>query len=659
LPGGNTTGRVVEWGVRVRYTGVLIGVVVLALLLSLGLAWQRHRLEASNKRVEVAVNWAEVVALAERVGEDPFDLLLRFKAAGATAVLLKEQNLGDLENRLVWVKGGNELIAEGFRGGAKLEPMYTYIITRDRALWKRLVYHLENKVPRGMPVDSRDLGEVFVVGMPLVKGDLGLFPLGFNPAGLQAAVEAGMGIIPQLRSWPQVRQDSLAAALAPLADYADHISLFLFNDGLLPGFPNPAATRWMADELKGLGNPPVGIIEFTNQKGLPELVRFTGKNAIRLHSIGERMGSISPQAAVDQFALAASERNIRAVFARFFFRWDNPDWIGSNLAYVTKVTQALEDKGLSTGRPVPFGSLQGSRLVLLVIGWGVVAAGMLLLELMGLRRVAVVLGTLVALLWTVAVLVNQLEPARKLMALGAALVLPTLGVVAMAGVRTTGTRGAVTALWVTSLVSLAGALLVVGLLWDVNYMLKLEEFRGVKVAHLLPLLMVAFILGAWPMRERWPGWVVSGLSRPLNLALVLGVVAVAAVVYVYLARTGNDAPGLSTAMEKQVRYLLGQWLEVRPRTKEFLVGHPFLVLAFYLGYRHRLLPLFVVGAVGQVSIVNTFAHLHTPLAVSMVRTFHALWLGSLAGMVLIMIYHLGLAAYTRYGPGLWERYHYE
>lgn len=41
--------------------------------------------------------------------------------------------------------------------------------------------------------------------------------------------------------------------------------------------------------------------------------------------------------------------------------------------------------------------------------------------------------------------------------------------------------------------------------------------------------------------------------------------------------------------------------------------------------------LVLMGLLGQISLLNSFAHLHTPLVVTLVRTVHGLWLGSLVG----------------------------
>jgi hypothetical protein len=86
-----------------------------------------------------------------------------------------------------------------------------------------------------------------------------------------------------------------------------------------------------------------------------------------------------------------------------------------------------------------------------------------------------------------------------------------------------------------------------------------------------------------------------------------------------------------------LRSLLDRFM-VRPRTKEFLIGHPALVATLVLAARGAgrswLLPLVLVGAIGQVSMVNSFCHLHTPLALTIARTFNGLWIGVLLGLML-------------------------
>jgi hypothetical protein len=49
------------------------------------------------------------------------------------------------------------------------------------------------------------------------------------------------------------------------------------------------------------------------------------------------------------------------------------------------------------------------------------------------------------------------------------------------------------------------------------------------------------------------------------------------------------------------------------------------------------LPIFVVGVIGQVSILNTFCHTHTPLHLSLIRDVTGLVFGTVLGLALFWI----------------------
>jgi hypothetical protein len=66
-----------------------------------------------------------------------------------------------------------------------------------------------------------------------------------------------------------------------------------------------------------------------------------------------------------------------------------------------------------------------------------------------------------------------------------------------------------------------------------------------------------------------------------------------------------------------------------------------LAVALALRNRRAWLPLVaLLAGVGQVSLVNTFCHFHTPLVVSLLRTGHGLWIGALIGVAVILVWRL-------------------
>jgi thiamine transporter ThiT len=66
-----------------------------------------------------------------------------------------------------------------------------------------------------------------------------------------------------------------------------------------------------------------------------------------------------------------------------------------------------------------------------------------------------------------------------------------------------------------------------------------------------------------------------------------------------------------------------------------------MLLTLYYGWRFRGGPvLLALGAIGQVSLINSFAHMHTPILITIIRTGWGLGLGIVLGLVLLGLLHL-------------------
>ena len=265
------------------------------------------------------------------------------------------------------------------------------------------------------------------------------------------------------------------------------------------------------------------------------------------------------------------------------------------------------------------------------------------------------------LVWAVLLMKQELL-ASKLAALAAAICFPSLSaVLVLKGLdRTEAGRGslvqAVISLLLMSLGTLAGAVMMSSLLADTTFMLKLNSFTGVKAAHLIPLLFVPPIL--WLREKNWQGLLrdtAQGNVKFWHLAVGLVILAALAI---YILRTGNDALGAVSGLEMKFRQLLTDLLGVRPRTKEFLIGHPLMLLLLYFGYRFEMYPVLLMGLIGQVSLINTYAHIHTPLLISLRRSLNGLVLGILLGIAAILVIKLllkWLTPFLRRGKSLSAR----
>ena len=67
-----------------------------------------------------------------------------------------------------------------------------------------------------------------------------------------------------------------------------------------------------------------------------------------------------------------------------------------------------------------------------------------------------------------------------------------------------------------------------------------------------------------------------------------------------------------------------------------ITGYPFTLLLFWLGASRRNWILTIPAIIGQVSLVNTYAHIHTALLISLHRSLNGLVLGLAMGLLLLI-----------------------
>ena len=642
----------------------LWGMIIIAVLAAAHLAfWQRYMVEKDFRQVELAVNYDEIRALSGLAGLNPVEGLQEFKKHGVTAVVLREPLLEDL------AVGGN---IEVFSGQALLDRLAsqettsllvrvkekiptlvrenTYICIYNKALYEQIFAHMSAKLGGVKHYEIGDGTYIIETVAPYIESKESIkkwLGVGFTQTSLEDIQRAGLKPILQIRTWP-ADQKNIRQVFA-LYRNIPQVSTVLFNDDTLPGYNSKALLAELANEFKK-SDLALAQVEFFAQKGFSKLGILLDKKVVRLHTISpDELKKMTPAEALDRYALAAAERNHRILYYR-------PSLAGGgllqqNLDFVDSLVSQLEQEKLTIGAASQLPPIPVSRELVFLIGLGVIAGGLLFLGKLGRCRLLAVLGAGSVLLW-LALLLLDFVMARKLMALAAVVIFPTLSLLIHIQKEGRSPGQAVLAFLKLSLFSLLGALFMVGLLADAGFMLKLDQFIGVKLAHVVPLMIILLYFSLLVAKGLGVPEKIRGLlNQPLLLGIAMlgGLMAVA--VAIYVVRTGNEGMTVS-GLELQFRSLLDQILGVRPRTKEFLLGHPALLLLLIYGYRdNRFLPLLLLASIGQASLVNTFAHIHTPLLVSLLRAFHGLWLGILLGLLVYALIKLAARWGRRFQNG--------
>lgn len=587
--------------------GLLTGGLLISSLAAGAIALQRLRVEQANRAVELVLDYPDVAQWASAEGKTVAQWLQEFSTPFSVA--LTEGTLAE------W--------------GAPLPaPTPTYLLREARFQQAKRMLALKAGVrlapPREPPfveVRSEQGARFWVIGEPEAITQLGL---GLDPEQLQQVRAGGKPVVARLFNPPAVSPLALRGSLMLAREQGAHLIIFA-GDQILGYRRGLKAT---AENLRA-HNLRFGFIEFARQVGAATLATEMPDNTVRVHSIGLAESlTLSPQEIVERLERAAQERNIRVLYLRA---------AGADPKLLHELLQDLERRLHRAGYVIraagarPFAPLQPPLWQFVLTGMGV---GMLLGGLIaqwrktGWARLApLILGAAIATLCL-------LPEGRKLTALLAALLFPTVGMVMLAGLR----GGLLSLLLAPFGWSLLGALHITGLLGETPFLVKADQFVGVKLAHALPLLLVlgfyaAYTAGRWDFWREW-------LTRPVLWGQTALALLVLGAVGLMLIRTGNEAPTAVPDWELRLRALLESVMNVRPRTKEFLIGHPALLLgaAMLTAGHTRWLPLvMLLATIGQVSIVNTFCHLHSPLLVSLQRTGWGILIGMAFGVALLLL----------------------
>lgn len=639
---------------------LLIAVGVAASLL---VGMQRMALEAGSKTTLLSLEWGQLKDTAARNGstvEQALAQLLKDENGRPliSGVVYKEPMLIDWQNggylQLVtgaqllndvrvggWEVAEASEEAEDAEDALLLDNNHNYVLCYDEAQQQLVFDNLEYKTSaqNGLyTLVNADEEMLYVVSTTYPYTDLSALGIGFSAEDTALIKEHGLALVVQVRSWPSVTPQSLEFVFGGLS--ALGVQAVGFNDNELPGVQQ---TNW-ADlsrqiaEILQRQHLPAMSIEFFKQTGLQSFLQCMDYDMVRMHPVSEaELPKLSDTRLQERFALAANERGMDVMLLRL----RSGQTMADSVEYITAVRDAIQAKGVATNHMTVVPDMHVYQPVLALALAAVWAGGVLLLQSFGLRKSAWLLPGLGLVLAAALLVIGKGYLAQKLAALAAVVIFPYLGVAAAARPEGRSLPAAIGVLCRITLTSLLGAALVVGTLSERSYMSAINTFSGVKVGQLAALLLLMiYLLYQLANEHGGAGYLLVGtfrlLQKKVTIGLVLAAGLAALMLLYYMLRTGNTSVGVSD-LERSFRAFLDKVLVVRPRTKEFMFAHPIMLVALYYGYRRQLWPLVLLGAIGQVSLVNTFEHLHTPLLVSLVRTANGLALGIVLGVILIYV----------------------
>lgn len=662
-------------------------VIFIGVLAAGWLSFQRFQVESRAQTVEMVYDYSNILDSAVLENQPVDQISAVYKKSGITSLAVYDETPEKLVNRnLIKVYTGTEFSLY-HPDIVNIAPDHVFVgktaNADSEAYFRETVDHVKLLFPESS-YRLLTVGNDTVLELMTRRDKFMSMPLGIYQNTVKDAAEMGFYVVLRPLNIPHIQKEDLTLFYNAV-NASDKVSAVVFQGKEAFGFKDQLQT--VADFLKGK-NIPVVLIEaqsqlgFEKQAGALDLVKMMDYDTVRLYAMSkDELIKLDPTEAASRFYISDIERNIRMnLFPSYKFAAEGMTLSETNAEYIGKVTERLQGHGFNVGKASvmePYFPNRELRAVA-VMGAYTLCVVCLLILIPALKKYilgiwgAGLIGAEAVYFMTGATLLLQL------LALGTAVCMPVVIVTGFLNycIRRKNTAfvdigwgkllsESLMILWGAGILSLVGASFISALLGDIRFLLEIEFFRGVKVTFILPVILITIVyiqkfpfFGKTVASDRdFVGFVRNFCNIQIKLGLLACLGLLAVVGYMFVGRSGNNGAPVP-AFEITLRRMLENLMYARPREKEFLFGHPAILVSLFALYQkwpqilHYLLILAVT--IGQGSMVETFAHMRSPFILSFIRGLDGLAAGSLsviAALIGVMI----LARITKFFGDRYEQ----
>ncbi|QWU15889.1 hypothetical protein SAMN04487895_102115 [Paenibacillus sophorae] len=668
-------------------------IVVIGLIAALPVVYDRLQTEKSSKTVEIVFDYRDLVdAASYRANPQDYisQQLDRLKEAGVQSMAVYESTLEDYRKARRVMFWGAQDIANLTDSVIPENENYTYVLFTSKANGDALKPTIQSTFG-SLGIATEDWNfrgqQGLIIKTPLE--DALLKPMAPDEAALANLYNKGFQIVPRLVDSLPYNEEAMKQLIERFESL--HVKRILFEGDSVKGFNDNEDKKSLDSFAELLKQHGIGIATIENlkqqQKGFNKLAYMLDYNVVRLYSLSENDSTLKPDVIADRFALATKDRNIRMLYLNTAPTRntdkaqidDSLENLITSLSEPGGAVEKIKNNGFTLGQATAFDVADSpfQRYFKLVAVIGAVALVALTISyfIPWLTLLAWALG----LVGSAGLLLVKPTLFEQALALAVAISAPTVAMVlAVRKINksgpqlTTNGKGKAAApgnlsgsasatmnpqrrllqslvLYVrTAVISLCAVPFVIALLNNITYSLVLNQFRGVSLLHIAPIGLVAvYVLlyrGEFALNKTG-----KLLRTPVTLAMVIAAAVLGIIGLYYLSRTGNS--GTASSYELAFRNFMESAFGVRPRSKEFLLAHPLFILGAFLALKYRNAAyLMIVAVIGQLSMVDTFAHIHSPVLISLVRGLLGLGLGLILGVIAVIVWQIAEGCWKRWSP---------
>lgn len=642
---------------------ILAFFVIIGVLASAIISFQRHNIENNAKTVEMVYDYKNIIERASVENTSTDDLFKLYKNSGITSLAVYEETAENLQNngRIIIYKN-NELIKD-----YPVNPSNIYIqqgtkedseSTFDEVI-KSVKLRFPKEKVRVIYINDKKTLEVDANYKEFIH-----LPLGIFKTDLKEVKNSGFFAVIRPVNVPHMKKEVMEQFIETI-DSVDNISAVLFQGKQVFGYKDNV--DYLTNELSKR-KIPIALIEaqnqlgFERQDGILDMAKNMNYNVVRVYAMSkDELIKLDPVEASSRFYISDIERNIRMnLFPSYKFSNKEYSLSETNANYISGVRDRLLNHGFNIGKASIMSSFFPNVILRAIALFGAISLCVvtMILVIPKIRKFWLILEILFSIILECLFIFNGSTIPLQIAALGTACSVPVVIVSMFLNYCLKNKNKfkfklinllleSLVILWIAGILSLLGALFISGLLGDIRFLVEMQIFRGVKITFVLPIILISLIyIQKFPFlnmtvtnTKEFMEFVKRFCNIPVKFGVLVGVMFIAFAGYMFIGRSGNNGAPVSN-LEIQFRRLLENLMYARPRQKEFMFGHPavaFALVSIYKKWPQILHYLFVVAiTIGQGSIVETFAHMRSPYILSFVRGVDGLLLGSVTTVIVLV-----------------------
>lgn len=648
---------------------ILLACILFGIVSGVYLVQNRIKIEQEQNHIENIVNYEAVLRESKFEKNNKQEIFNELKNSGVTALAIYDMTLKKLvDNGQVIVKDGGDTPYITFTDiNKKSTPGETYIFP----VQGKETYFIETKEALEQRLGKNhiqivDTNNGNAIQVDIAYSQLKEFNLALSVEQAKTVNELGFNTIIRPTNFANSTHSEIKFELDRIAKMKNVTGIVFVGKEVLGYKDN---IKYTVKRLNEMHIPIVGIesttqLQYEMQQGFLEMAKMDNYQVGRLYTIpDDYLKKLQPEKVSQMFYISDIERNVRYNLFNLYKKGKNNETaLQTSIGYMKVIKEKLENRGFVLGKASIYPEYQPNKVAIAGTLLGAIALFMFTLQLLVPMKInkQYLLFVILLLITAIVEIIGKGIIIRQLWGLSSAIMAPSASLIVIMDIwkkyKPITSESPLKSIVVGSIyIVLAAMLASVGgifigaILGSNDFFMEFQIFRGVKLTFVLPIILVTIAyLERFPIwqgqcintKNEWKRFVRDILAKDVKVVTLLAIGVLLIVAWVFVGRSGHSAGVPVPGFELKLRQFLENVMYARPREKEFMIGYPALLAATYIFRQRWPFSYHFIFTIASViclgSMVETFAHIRTPILMSIMRGFDGVWLGIIVGLVCLV-----------------------